>query len=56
MYQDSKPCTVCGAEVQLRSHQTLTVHEADDTIDERVCTNASCPTNTDDRGSDAPRP
>jgi hypothetical protein len=46
MYSDSKPCEVCGSEVRLTPHRKDTYEEADDTIDERVCTNDDCPTRT----------
>lgn len=54
MYQDSKPCQVCGSEVRLQEPTKLRVAEADPTVDERVCTNADCPTNAG--GEDAPEP
>lgn len=58
MYFDTKPCEVCGAEVELRAHPEATkappespvgptdgvVGDADSTVDVRVCTNAACPT------------
>jgi hypothetical protein len=58
MYFDTKPCAVCGSEVELRARQsppqgTLdgpvgeadgVVGDADSTVDERVCTNPDCPT------------
>ena len=44
MYSDTKPCEVCGSEVRLTEHRTDTYEAPDDTIDERVCTNADCPT------------
>ena len=59
MYQDNRPCEVCGAEVRLRSKSRdseLTVHEPDDTVDRRVCTNSDCETNQSQRGPDAPTP
>jgi hypothetical protein len=59
MYFDTKPCSVCGSEVQLRARGTPrqeetsepvgeadgVVGDADSTVDERVCTNDDCPTN-----------
>lgn len=54
MYADSKPCQVCGSEVRLREPTELRVAEADPTVDERVCTNADCPTNGS--GPDTPVP
>ncbi|GAA1775814.1 hypothetical protein GCM10009795_022290 [Nocardioides hankookensis] len=61
MYQDSKPCEVCGAPVELRAR---TEPETDDqgrvgpadgvvgggdpTVDQRVCTDADCPTHAPD--------
>jgi hypothetical protein len=47
VYADTKPCQVCGAEVELRAHRptdTGGVAEPDATVDERVCTNSDCPT------------
>lgn len=55
MYQDSKPCRVCGSEVRLQEPTRLRVAEADPTVDERVCTNPDCPTNKSG-GDDAPEP
>ena len=64
MYFDTKPCTVCGAEVTLRSRETPpaadatgvvgVVGTADATVDERVCTNADCPTNSGNEGAPTP--
>lgn len=61
VYQDNRPCDVCGSEVRLRAHEATedpadaTVHgDNDSTVDERVCTNPECPTNAG--GADAPRP
>ena len=62
MYVDSSPCAVCGSEVRLRARDAPpvtdlaapvgqadgVVGDADSTIDERVCTNRSCPSNTAD--------
>ena len=59
MYFDTKPCAVCGSEVELRARETPpeddgsdpvgqadgVVGDADSTVDERVCTNPKCPTN-----------
>ena len=59
MYFDTKPCGVCGSEVELRARETPpqeetsgpvgeadgVVGDADSTVDERVCTNPECPTN-----------
>ena len=45
MYFDSKPCQVCGSEVDLRPRESPRVNEPDATVDERVCTNSGCPTN-----------
>jgi hypothetical protein len=59
VYFDSKPCQVCGADVELRARRTTpdddgpvgpeegVVGDADSTVDERVCTNPDCPTHTD---------
>ena len=58
MYFDTKPCAVCGADVELRPRETPprgvpsdpvgapdgVVGDADSTVDARVCTNADCPT------------
>lgn len=56
MYSDNRPCQVCGSPVELRPHSRLVVNEPDDTVDDRVCTNADCPTNKGGEGTDAPRP
>ena len=48
MYFDNRPCDVCGSEVEIRPHTTLSQGEADGGPDERVCTNAECETNTSD--------
>ena len=59
MYTDVKPCAVCGSEIRLEPHTpddgTETVHRkliADPVVDDRICTNASCPSNAG--GPDAP--
>jgi hypothetical protein len=46
VYADSRPCEVCGSEVELRARTEVgdRVAEADPTVDERVCTNPDCPT------------
>ena len=60
MYFDNKPCAVCGSEVELRASSPSgepgpespvgppdgVVGDADSTVDERVCTNPDCPTNS----------
>ena len=65
MYFDSKPCQVCGSEVELRPRDVDAeqlepaddpVAEPDATVDDRVCTNPDCETNQAGRASDAPRP
>ena len=54
MYFDTKPCEVCGGEVELRAHEPDratgvvgpdggVVGDADTTVDDRVCTNPECP-------------
>lgn len=52
MYFDSKPCAVCGSQVELRPRDGgpragavpgAGEHEPDATVDERVCTNPDCP-------------
>ena len=60
MHFDTKPCSVCGSQVELRARQSPpqdvpgggvvgeadgVVGDADSTVDERVCTNPDCPTN-----------
>ena len=53
MYFDTKPCQVCGAEVELRAREHVDeTTEPDGTVDERVCTNRECPTH----GESDPRP
>lgn len=56
MYFDNRPCDVCGADVRLqaRDPERDTVVEPDGTIDERVCTNPECPTNTGQAGDQRP--
>jgi hypothetical protein len=47
MYFDSRPCRVCGAEVELRARTGDEVQpgkDPDGTVDERICTNSDCPT------------
>ncbi len=59
MYQDNRPCEVCGSEVRLSgdpSDRTLRVNEPDDTADERICTNSECPTNNPFKSADTPAP
>lgn len=61
MYYDSKPCEVCGSEVELRAARPEAgepgspvgpadgvVGGGDPTVDERVCLNPRCPTNQAD--------
>ena len=64
MYADVKPCRVCGAEVRLEAKDPGDIEEPDGpvgprdgyvgggdrTVDERICTNADCPTNTGEAG------
>jgi hypothetical protein len=65
MYFETRPCAVCGSEVTLRPREappaddaagavgspTAVVGAGDSTVDERVCTNSQCRTNThQDRG------
>lgn len=68
MYFDSAPCRVCGSEVSLRARRPAAepdgtehvgrpdgyVGDGDSTVDERVCGNPDCPTNT--VGAEAPTP
>ncbi len=61
MYQDNRPCDVCGAEVRLRAHEATedpdratVAGDNDSSVDERVCTDPACPTNAG--GSGAPKP
>lgn len=63
MYFDTLPCSVCGAEVELRPagrpHESGGpvgpaegyVGDADSTPDERVCTNPDCPTHQGSSGT-----
>jgi hypothetical protein len=58
VYFDSKPCQVCGSEVRLRAQgesTRLREPDPDGTVDERVCTNPECATNTQ-TGPAAPLP
>lgn len=46
VYADSKPCRVCGAEIELSPAEGAGgTTEPDGTIDQRTCTNRDCPTN-----------
>ena len=59
MYEDNRPCQVCGSEVRLSgdpSDRTLGVNEPDDTVDQRICTNQECPSNQRDTSVEAPTP
>ena len=54
MYFDTRPCHVCGAEVQLRPREgAKKTVESDGTVDERVCTNPECPTQGADSSQQA---
>lgn len=54
MYADQKPCVVCGSAVTLRAHTAPRPGtDPDGPVDDRVCSNADCPTNSDE--ADAPR-
>lgn len=57
MFEDARPCQVCGAPVRLEAHAPDddagqrpvgpadgVVGGADPTLDERICTNDDCPT------------
>ena len=59
---DTDPCRVCGADVELRPRSAPTpegdgpfgpaegyVGGADETPDERVCTNPDCPTHSSEQ-------
>ena len=49
MYFDTKPCQVCGAEVELRPRDRVGEKvEPDSTPDERVCLNQECATHQAD--------
>jgi hypothetical protein len=62
IYFDTKPCQVCGADVELRPRGAAdapggggsvgpadgVVGDADSTIDARICTNADCRTHAVD--------
>ena len=52
MYQDNRPCEVCGSEVRLRPRDEPHQAEADGTVDVRVCSNPDCATHAG--GEDAP--
>jgi hypothetical protein len=57
VYFDTKPCQVCGAEVRLRPHRASTrpnEPDPDGTVDERVCTNPDCATNSGDQSPPTP--
>jgi hypothetical protein len=60
VYFDTKPCRVCGSDVELRPREGAdeeasgpvgaadgVVGDADSTVDQRVCTNPDCPTRED---------
>ena len=69
VYEDEKPCQVCGSAVRLRAREDVGAAEAasdgpvgppdgvvgagDEPVDQRVCQNPDCPTNTRSGG---PRP
>lgn len=59
MYFDTKPCAVCGSDVDLRARTGRPSPErdepvgpgdvvggGDDTVDVRVCTNSDCPSHS----------
>ena len=61
MYEDSRPCAVCGASVRLEPRTVRepdlnqpvgpadgVVGSGDPTVDTRVCTNPECPSQADD--------
>ena len=61
MYEDSRPCAVCGSAVRLEPRVVReadldrpvgpadgVVGTGDPTVDVRVCTNDACPTQSDD--------
>jgi hypothetical protein len=66
VYYDVKPCQVCGSEVELTAADPADVPEpdgpvgpregyvggGDPTVDERICTNPDCPTNTGSAAQD----
>jgi hypothetical protein len=66
IYFDTKPCQVCGSEVELRPHEARddrgdhapvgpsdgVVGDADSTVDVRVCTNPDCASHA----ADGPEP
>lgn len=67
MYDDVKPCQVCGSAVRLEPHEPPepdldapvgptdgVVGGGDPTVDDRVCTNPDCATNQ--AGGDQPEP
>jgi hypothetical protein len=59
MFADTKPCRLCGAEVELREHRSDDPHgvaEPDATVDERVCTNPQCESHQPGRPAGAPTP
>ena len=59
MYFDEQQCRVCGAGVELQSHDSTAPRaskDPDGTVDVRVCTNPECPTNQPDRPDDEMRP
>jgi hypothetical protein len=55
VYSDYEPCEVCGSEVRLRAPRKDRSNEPDGPVDERVCTNDACGTNTRE-SSEGPRP
>ncbi len=60
MYADTKPCQLCGSEIELRERRASDdlggVAEPDATVDLRVCTNPDCESNQAGRPADAPTP
>lgn len=58
MYFDNAPCSVCGSKVEVRPHSSAPRSDPnpDGTVDERVCTNADCETNSDRPDPGSPNP
>lgn len=59
MYFDSQECRVCGAGVEIQSHESAKPRmgkDPDGSVDVRVCTNPECPTNKEPQAEGAARP
>lgn len=58
MYFDNAPCAICGSEVRLQPHSSEPRSDPnpDGTLDERVCTNSTCSSNSSRPNAESPDP